>query len=47
MAENLYSPGQKSLSKQGRENWDRIFGGKDEKNAAGNWRDREPRPRNS
>lgn len=26
MSENLYSPGQKVLSEQGRDNWDRIFG---------------------
>jgi len=26
MPDNLYSPGQKVLSKEGRDNWDAIFG---------------------
>jgi len=30
MASNLYSPGQKVLSKDGRDNWDAIFGKKPE-----------------
>ena len=28
MPDNLYSPGQKVLSKEGRDNWDAIFGKK-------------------
>ena len=28
MPDNLYSPGQKVLSKEGRDNWDAIFGEK-------------------
>jgi len=37
MPDNLYSPGQKVLSKEGRDNWDAIFGTAKEPQAVLNW----------